>query len=147
MVTYIETAKQSLVLFNTVQGLLTVSTPVHREIAQPISSPRLFHSMNVSQYDHVVPYTDLGGRWYFGVLRCSCFRLAISEFIWHSCRGNTYFNNPDINRQLLFQVLHNINRSHIIQKWVDVMQKKGIITKMGVLNLMMQFNMITTPQA
>ena len=31
------------------------------------SSPRLFHSMTVSQYDHVVPYTDLGGRGYLGV--------------------------------------------------------------------------------
>ena len=31
------------------------------------SSHRLFHSMTVSQYDHVVPYTDLGDRGYFGV--------------------------------------------------------------------------------
>ena len=61
----------------------TVSTPVHMGNAQPNwngassavvvnlnetkSSPRLFHSMTVSQYDHVVPYTDLGGRGYLGV--------------------------------------------------------------------------------
>ena len=61
----------------------TVPTPVHMETAQPKwnetstaealklnwtkSSPRLFHSMTVSQYDNVAPYTDLGGRGYFGV--------------------------------------------------------------------------------
>ena len=57
----------------------TVSTPVHMENAQPMwngdssaevkqkSSHRLFHGMTVSQYDHAVPYTDLGGRGYFGV--------------------------------------------------------------------------------
>ena len=55
----------------------TVSTPVYMENAQPVwngdstaevkSSHKLFHSMTVSQYDHVVPYTDLGGRGYFGV--------------------------------------------------------------------------------
>ena len=28
--------------------------------------------MTVSQYDHVVPYTDLGGRGYLGVERRSC---------------------------------------------------------------------------
>ena len=57
----------------------TVSTPVHMEKAPQMwngdstavvkqkSSHRLFHSMTVSQYDHVVPYTDLGDRGYFGV--------------------------------------------------------------------------------
>ena len=66
-----------------IRDCFTVSTPVHMENAQlkcngasttvvpnfnqTKSSPRLFHSMTVSQYDHVVPFTDLGGRGYFGV--------------------------------------------------------------------------------
>ena len=39
------------------------------------SSPRLFHSMTVSQYDHVVPYIDLGGRGYFGVNAALVFSI------------------------------------------------------------------------
>ena len=77
----------------------TVSTPVHMGNAQPKwngasgavvlnlnkakSSPRLFHSMTVSQYDHVVPHTDLGGRGYLGFYRRSCF-FKVCGFPRHS---------------------------------------------------------------
>ena len=34
--------------------------------------------MTVSQYDHVVPHTDLGGRGYLGVYRRSCITVVVS---------------------------------------------------------------------
>ena len=41
----------------------------------------MFQSMTVSQYDHVVPYTGLGGRGYSGVKRLFCSTLKISQMI------------------------------------------------------------------
>ena len=32
--------------------------------------------MTVSQYDHVVPHSDIGGRGYLGVYRRSCFIIV-----------------------------------------------------------------------
>ena len=43
------------------------SSAVVLNLNETKSSPRLIHSMTVSQYNHVVPYTDLGGRGYLGV--------------------------------------------------------------------------------
>ena len=75
----IETVKQFMVCFNAVQWLFhSLYTSGHGKSTANVewglyccsktkSSHRLFHSMTVSQYNHVVPYTDLGGRGYFGV--------------------------------------------------------------------------------
>ena len=69
VVVCIETVKQFLVCFNAVQGLFhSLYTSARGECTASVewglqcwsltkSSHRLFHSMTVSQYDHVVPYT------------------------------------------------------------------------------------------
>ena len=79
----IETVRNSpLFVSMLLRDCFTVSIPVHMGKAPPKcnavvlnfnerKSPKLFHSMTVSQYDHVVAYTDLGGRGYFVVLRRS----------------------------------------------------------------------------
>ena len=37
--------------------------------------------MTVSQYDHVVPYTDLGGRGYFGVNAAHVCHAYIAKYL------------------------------------------------------------------
>ena len=62
--------------------------------------------MTVSQYDHVVPYTDLGGRGYFGVNAALVkFVSAWGQWMKHDKRAQLGDNGWEVDNQLVALLL------------------------------------------
>ena len=55
--------------------------------------------MTVSQYDHVVPYTDLGGRGYLGDKRRSCMNSINLVGKGHSLKKTFFFTFKPMSSQ------------------------------------------------
>ena len=116
-------------LFEDCSGTVSQSLhPVHMESAQPKwngattavvlnlnktkSSHRVFHSMTVSQYDHVVPFTDLGGRGYF----------SLTQLLWHLAWQKIFIYEKSVHMVNTYSLNHIVNCSlpkYYGTKWHD----------------------------
>ena len=116
----IETVKQFLVCFNAVQGLFhSLYTSAHGECTASVewglyccsltkSRHRLFHSMSVSQYDHVVPYTDLRTNREYLMVHVGCkFGDSSSNLL------NSYLFYHDVYEIIWPQPIRSLKLGHV----------------------------------